>query len=783
MMSEVLNRLTTALAGRYTIERELGAGGMATVFLAHDVKHGRRVALKVLSPELAAVIGPQRFLREIQVTARLAHPHILPLLDSGDADGLLYYTMPVVDGESLRELLEREKQLPVDLALGISAEVAEALDRAHEHGVVHRDIKPENILLDGPHALVADFGIAGMTEVGDQEALTATGLAVGTCQYMSPEQISAQKVDGRSDVYSLACVTYEMLAGRPVFIGATVESIARQHLTTDPVALTTLRSALPRAVDKVVQKALAKTPVDRYATGAEFIAALRNAIETDVTAPDIATQDRSLPWRGMLAGAAMVALVFAAVSVVPRFTRSSTITSLAVLPLRNLSGDEDQYFVDGIHDELTTELKKISGWRVISRTTAMEYRDSDLSLADFARRVGVDALMEGSVVRVGDAVRLSVSLITFSPERTLWTDSYQENLGDVLTLMRTITSAVAGEIALTLTRGEQTRLAQARPIDPAAHEAYLRGRFHWSQRSAQGFRLASNYFSDAIGIDSGYAAAWAGLSETYNMMAQYNIMSMAEAIPAAREAAERAFAADSTPEAYAALGEVYFVSRKYRDAETAYRGAIALDPGFAEGYKLLGWFLSHLGRHDEAFEHFAIAADLDPLVPAMHGDYAAALINAGRIHEAIPRAQRLLDLQPDNVWGLWLSGLAALAEEDTARAMDFARRWDAAEQGGYNQLHSHMLAATGQHDAARELMREQVAGFGGPDNVPPFFAAALATAFTALGDHDTALSWLENAVDHGLAAGPISPLVWPYFDPLRDDPRFDRILERMEYPR
>ena len=249
---------------------------------------------------------------------------------------------------------------------------------------------------------------------------------------------------------------------------------------------------------------------------------------------------------------------------------------------------------------------------------------------------------------VGDAVRLSVSLVAFSPERTLWSDSYDQSLGDVLTLMRTITSDVATEIALTLTQGERARLAEARPIDPGALDAYLRGRFHWSQRSVAGFRLASNYFSRAIGIDSGYAAAWAGLSDTYNMMAQYNIMSLEEAIPAARQAAERAFAADSTmAEAYTSLGEVYFVSREWRKAETAFRQSIALDPRSAEGHKGLGWFLSHVGRHEEALEHLAIAAELDPLVPATHGDYAAALINAGRIDDAFAQVQRVLDLQPD----------------------------------------------------------------------------------------------------------------------------------------
>jgi len=782
-MSEVLSRLQASLAGRYTIERPLGEGGMATVFLAHDLKHGRSVALKVLSPDLAAVIGPERFLREIQVTARLAHPHILPLLDSGEADGLLFYTMPVVDGESLRELLERETQLPVELAMSISAEVAEALDRAHEHGVVHRDIKPENILMDGDHALVADFGIAGMTEEGDQQALTGTGLAVGTCQYMSPEQISAQKVDGRSDVYSLACVTYEMLAGRPVFVGATVESIARQHLTTDPVALTTLRSALPRVVDKVVRKALAKTPVDRYATGAEFITDLRAAVESDVAPPD-ATRGRSLPWRVMLAGAAVVALVVALVSLVPRFTRSSPITSVAVLPLADLSADKEQeYFVEGIHDALITELGKLSAWRVVPRRSAMRYRDSDLAPFEIARELGVDALMDGTIVRVGDVVRLSLQLNRVSPDRTVWSKIYEPDPTDVLTMMRTITTDVATQIALVLTQGERTRLAEARPIDPSAYDAYLRGRYYLNQRSPEGFRLASNYFDQAITIDSGYAAAWADLSVTYTLMAQYNLISLEEGLSLARTAADRAIAADSSEAApFASMGELYASSRAWTDAETAYRRAIDLDPTFAQGQHLFGWFLSHLGRHEEALQHLATATELDPLAPAANADYAMAFLHAGRHDDASSRAQNALDVQPTHIWVLWSAGMIAIASGDTALASEFADRLEKNADAYDYQLHMQVLGATGQDLVLRQLVREQVAEVGGRENVTTYLAATIASAFALLDDHDEALSWFEQAVDDGLGAGPIAPLVSPFFDSLRDDLRFERILARMGYP-
>src|SRR5687768_18290902 len=275
-MMQTVERLGAALAGRYRIERELGAGGMATVYLAHDLRHEREVAIKVLHPDLGAALGGDRFLSEIKTTARLQHPHILPLLDSGDADGLLYYVMPYVTGETLRARLEREQQLPIDDALRIAREVADALGAAHALGIIHRDIKPENILLQGGHALVADFGIALAVQHAGGARMTQTGLSLGTPQYMSPEQAMGERaVDARSDIYALGAVTYEMLTGDPPFTGATVQAIIAKALTERPVPPSTVRDTVPPGVEQAVLRALAKLPADRFANAAEFVAALR----------------------------------------------------------------------------------------------------------------------------------------------------------------------------------------------------------------------------------------------------------------------------------------------------------------------------------------------------------------------------------------------------------------------------------------------------------------------------------------------------------------------------
>src|SRR3989454_9276198 len=338
-MSGVLDRLRETLAERYAIEREIGRGGMATVYVAQDLKHHRPVAVKVLHPDLAANLGPERFLREIQIAARLQHPHILPLYDSGQGAGLLYYVMPYVEGESLRRRLEREKRLPVDDALEIARAVAAALDYAHRHHVVHRDIKPENVMLHEGEAMVTDFGIAKAVSPAAATSLTQTGMAVGTPAYMSPEQASGEiELDGRSDVYSLGCLVFEMLAARTPYTGPTAQAIIA-HAFTDPVpALRAFREAVPEWVEHAVAKALAKDPADRYATAAQFGQALSGS---DVTSPPGGT-----------------------------VTTATAAKSIAVLPFVNMSADrENEYFSDGIAEEIINALTKVQALRVASRTS------------------------------------------------------------------------------------------------------------------------------------------------------------------------------------------------------------------------------------------------------------------------------------------------------------------------------------------------------------------------------------------------------------------------------
>ena len=450
----LLDDVREALADRYVIERELGAGGMAIVYLAEDIKHHRKVAVKVLRPELAESVGANRFLREIQVAAGLNHPHILSLHDSGEANGLLYYVMPFVDGESLRTRLQRKNQLPVEEAVRLALQVADGLSFAHSHDVVHRDIKPENILLANGHASLADFGIAQAMCAGCGEDFTVRGVPIGTPAYMSGEQAIGGDVDCRTDVYSLGCVLFEMLAGRQPYRGQNVEDLFALHLTDPIPSVLQYRRDVPQALDDVVRKALAKSRKDRFADASEFAKALRELNTGTAAAP--ARWGRSaykfagvLAFVFILAGASLLLNQPGGAQPVAIQQR---IESLAVLPFVNLSGDAlEQPFVDGMTDLLITRLAEVSAFTVSSRRSVMRYRETDKSLPDIAIELNVDAIVEGSVLRVGDRVRIGAQLIHATTDRHLWATDYEWDLQDVLALQsevaRAITEAITAELA------------------------------------------------------------------------------------------------------------------------------------------------------------------------------------------------------------------------------------------------------------------------------------------------------------------------------------------------
>ena len=788
-MSEQFERLRAALSERYRLEGEAGRGGMATVYLAEDLRHNRRVAVKVLRPELSAALGGERFLKEIQVTAGLQHPDILPLYDSGEADGHLYYVMPFIEGETLRDRLVREGRLGLDEALDIARSVAAALQFAHERGVVHRDVKPRNILLQSGRAILADFGVSlAIAEAGGAR-LTETGLSVGTPRYMSPEQAAGTtEVDHRSDVHALGAIVYEMLAGDPPFTGRNTQAVLAQLLTEEPVPLRRVRPDVPEVVDAAVMRALAKTPGDRFDTVAEFAAELASARTTDSGASLPPQRIRRARTIAIGAVALVVVAVAAAVALVRSGPESTQIRSLAVLPFQLLAASGEtqgqETLVQGIHSSLSSELSRLTAQSqlttVISPRSTLRFGDSDLSTSEIGAALEVDALVDGALQRVGDEISLNVFLVHAPTDNTVWSGDYSGELADVLTLQREMARDIASEIALSLSAEQEAHLAESREIAPEAFDLYWSGREQWNRRTEEGFRRAIEYFEEALEIEPMYAEAHAALSDTYNLLGQYQFMSANEAKERAEEAANRAIEIDpDLAEAYTSLAEINFLDREWAEAERLYREALRLRPGYATGHHFYGWFLTHMGRHEEAIAELERARRHDPFSAIIHTDLAAAYADAGRFEEALARIERALELEPgfsSAHWRRWLIRRwhGGLEEESSGAAM-------AIMNNAPGTTRMHYLAAEGPREEALAIVEREIREAGGAEAVHPQTAAWFTLTYIELDEHDIALDWLEYAVDRGLSAGAVT-FHGPMLDPLRSDPRFAEIMEEMDFP-
>jgi serine/threonine-protein kinase len=459
-MTETWDALRAAFASDYRLEREVGRGGMATVYLAHDLKHDRSVALKVLRPELAAALAGERFPREIQIVAQLSHPHILPLHDSGERDGFLYYVMPFVEGASLRARLRSEGKLSVEEAIRILREVADALAYAHERGIIHRDIKPENVMISGRHAMVTDFGVAKAVSVASGEQLTTIGVALGTPSYMSPEQAMGQPdVDARSDIYALGVLGYEMLTGAPPFVKDTPQALLSAHVMERPVPVTEKRERIPGALGDVVMRCLAKDAADRWPNAEEVhrrleqIGTPSGGITPTHTRPVPATKAAPRKRAPVIAGlVALVALMAAGAYAILAAGGPDGIESIAVLPIQDLSGN-DQAFVDAVHDALVTSLHQANVVSVVSRSNVMRFQGGGETTREIAEALGVQAVVEGTVFRAGDRMRITVQMVDPSSLRQLWNQVYERDVGDVLSVQGEVAGSIATEIGAVLTAG------------------------------------------------------------------------------------------------------------------------------------------------------------------------------------------------------------------------------------------------------------------------------------------------------------------------------------------
>jgi len=706
--------LDSALSGRYAIERELGRGGMATVFLARDLRHDRPVALKVLHPHLAAMLGPERFQREIRFAARLQHPHILTVLDSGDAGGQLWFTMPYVEGESLRDRLNRQKQLPVADALRIARDTADALDYAHQHGVIHRDIKPENILLTARHALVADFGIARALGAGTgggrgdpaDAGLTETGMSLGTPAYMSPEQASGEReLDQRTDIYSLGCVLYEMLAGEPPFTGPTAQVVLTRRFTETPRPLRQVRDAVLPEIEAAVTKALARSPADRFESAGDFARALETGINRS---------GEQVPAAGAHAPAAPVAATAATSSRVgvPVFARRYPLLVtllvgfgiglgvlfawrrghpsvdageeagsklVAVLPFENLGSPDDEYFADGITDEVRGKLATVPGLKVIARSSSSQYKKSGKSPQEIARELGVQYLLTATVRwekgSGGNRVRVSPELVQIAPgsaPTTKWQQPFDAALTDVFQVQADIAGRVAQALDVALGQAPKQTLAEKPTTNLAAYDAFLKGE---EESQSVGIsdvpanRRAIGYYEQAVALDSTFALAWAQLARAHASN-YYNGNGASTDAEQARVAAQRALAlAPNRPESRSATGDyLYFVRGDFPAALAEYDAGLRLAPSSAAMLSNAALAKQSLGNWDEASELLRRARAIDPRSVQVVRRLATTLLRLRRLPEARQAAEQGLSIAPTNLQLTETKAMVSLAQGDLAGA-------------------------------------------------------------------------------------------------------------------
>ncbi len=752
---------------------------MAVVFLAEDLKHHRRVALKVMKPDVGTSLGSERFLREIDIAAKLSHPHILPLYDSGEVDGLHYLVMPYVEGESLRGRLQRGGSLQLGEAVRITGQIADALEYAHGHGLIHRDIKPENILFQSGHAAVTDFGIARGMDEGRDTRLTQTGVAVGTLAYMSPEQATGETdLDARTDVYALGCVLYEMLEGNTPFAGRPSQAILASKVT-GAVPEFSDDTRVPATVAAVVLKALAAAPDNRYTTVADLAKDLETAITTEAI-EGAAARRRSARRLRVLGAVAGVALLGFGGLWITTFLSGPAIERVALLPFENERNDPAQdFFIDGMHDALITEMGQ-AGIEVIGRRSVMRYRDDMTPVRDIARELNVDAVIESFAFREGDSVGIRLRLVDGTTEASLWSGSFETVARDVIQLYRQVTSAIAREIDLKLSPEVVERLASAPPVDPAAYEAYLNGMYHWDRLTPQSLDLAERYFEQALEIDPDYALAHKGMAVLWGARQQFGLIPPAEAGPKHRAAAQRALEADST------IAEVQFilaVMRTWTDwdwagAEEAFRRALELNPNYAEARAFYSHLLVFLDRPDEAMKQADLAVAMDPLNSLIGALSCVTLGHVSRYDEAVARCEEILRADPTQPvahnglnHALLSSGrydehLAAKIASSRSRGdEEFAQVLEQGyEEGGFERA----MAL-----AAETLVARSEVGFLLPTRV--------ARAFAFAGDSERALDWLERGVE---VHDPEMPYAvggrWP--QAVQNHPRFREIRRRMGLP-
>jgi serine/threonine-protein kinase len=781
-MTGATSPLESALSDRYRIEREIGGGGMSRVFLATETALGREVVIKAIKPDLAEGLSAERFAREVKLAARLQQANIVPVLSAGDADGVPWYTMPYVRGESLRARLARGDAVPLPQAVSILRDVARALEYAHSEKVVHRDIKPENILLSGSTAVVTDFGIAKALATsrtqdgaGASGTLTSVGSAIGTPAYMAPEQVAGDPpADHRADLYAWGVVAWELLAGRhPFASAASAQALMAAHLAQPAPDLAAVREGVPPALADLVRRCLEKDPSRRPSSAAELLASL-----DEVTTPvPVTAAPGRLPrrrWQLVSIGVAIVAITLAAVwrlgarptAAIPE----RAFKSIAVLPFESQGGDTaNVYFAEGMADELTTALASVDGLRVAATSSAFTYRGKTVDPREAGRALNVSAVLQGRIRRAGSVLRVSAQLTNAADGLVLWSRSYDRDAKDVFAVQDELVREIVGALRITLTGGTGTT-AMRGTRDVEAYDLYLRGLYFLNQRGP-GVAKSIPYFRQAISRDSTFARAWAQLGTAYGFLSIFDLVAPDTTLREARAAIARSLQLDSlSAEAHAASGLVLALNSQWEPALAEYQQAIELDPSYAVVYRLSLSTLAMLGREADARAASRILMERDPLSAVSSSVISMVELNFGHRDDALASARRAVELDSTGAMPRAQLAAAELAagHPDSARA--HAAR--AAHTPNTAPWIGWVLGATGDRTSTANLIREVEAQ--GRRNA----AAGVTIASAALGAGDTtaALDALERAARDGEALGFMAPFGLPMYDPLRGSARFSAIV-------
>jgi eukaryotic-like serine/threonine-protein kinase len=780
--------------GHYRILEKLGEGGMGVVYRAEDTKLGRMVALKFLPAEISG--NPQaigRLLQEARAASALNHPNICTIFEVNEIDGQPFIAMEFLDGESLQQMLHA-RPLTTEEVLRIGAQVADALDAAHAKGVVHRDIKPGNIHVDGRgQTKVLDFGLAKRVDALEEAELTAdaqaTRTVAGTPSYMAPEQLRGRPVDARADHHALGAVLYEMVTRQRPFRDEVSANLIDSILNQAPAPPRALAPRVPAELERIILKCLEKDPENRYQTSREIAVDLRRLAAPSASSVAVPVE-KSRGWKwAVVTGGAVVLLLAALFGFNVGGVRermfgggTSNIRSLAVLPLENLSRNpEEDYFADGMTESLTAELSHISALKVISRTSVMQYKGARTSLPEIAKKLNVDAVIEGSVMREGNQVKITVQLIQAPTDTHLWAQSYVREMRGILALQSEVAQAIAREIRVAVTPAEAKRFESTRAVDPEAHALTLKGNYLINQEntSKEGLEKSIEYFQEALKKDPGFAPAYVGIATAYNALAGVGYLPRLAAAPQINAAIAKSLELDPTlGEAYTDRADGKFLGEwDWAGAEADYRRALELSPNSAYAHNEYAFFLTNMKRHEEALSHSARALELDPLSAVIGVNRASYLVNAGQFDQAVEQCKKVLALYPDHIFASWMLAvtLTEKKEYDQAIAVFLARKVPTAAT---NWSLGYTYGLAGRKKEAQAVIDYLVQ----KSKRQYIWPCIIAVPYAGLGDKNKAFEWLEKGFqehDYWIAQLQVDRR----FDSLRGDPRFQDLLRRMNFPK